>query len=69
MILQLNAVSLAGAYGKPIQKFAEKLVDRGVVGMVGTDCHHIRHIDAMKQAVKTKHYQKLMQSKLLNNTL
>ena len=69
VVFQLNAVSLAGAYGKPIQKFAEKLVNRGVVGMVGTDCHHIRYIDAIKQAVKTKHYQKLMQSKLLNNTL
>ena len=69
VVFQLNAVSLAGAYGKAVQKFAEKLIDSGVVGMVGTDCHHIRHIDAMKQAVKTKHYQKLMQSKLLNNTL
>lgn len=69
VVFQLNVVSLAGAYGKAVQKFAEKLIDRGVVGMVGTDCHHIRHIDAMKQAVKTKHYQKLMQSTLLNNTL
>ena len=69
VVFQLNAVSLAGVYGKAVQKFAEKLTDREVVGMVGTDCHDIRHIDAMKQAVKTKHYQKLMQSKLLNNTL
>ena len=69
VVFQLNAVSLAGAYGKAVQKFAEKLVDRRVVGMVGTDCHHIKYIDAVKKAIKTKHYQKLMQSKLLNNSL
>jgi len=69
VIFQLNAVSLAGAYGKPVQKFAEKLVDRGVIGMVGTDCHNMGHIDFLKQAVQTKHYKKLMQSTLLNNSL
>ena len=69
VVFQLNAVALAGAYGKPVQKFAEKLVDRGVVGMVGTDCHNMGHIIALKQAVQTKHYKKLMQSELLNNTL
>ena len=69
VVFQLNLVSLAGAYGKPVQKFAEKLVDRGVVRMVGTDCHNMGHIDFVKQATRTKYYQKLMQSDLLNNSL
>lgn len=69
VIFQLNVVSLAGAYGKPVQKFAERLVDMGAIGMVGTDCHNMGHIDALKKAVQTKHYKKLMQSDLLNNSL
>ena len=69
VVFQLNAVSLGGAYGKPVQKFAEKLVDEGVIGMVGTDCHNMGHIEALKRSVQTKHYKKLMQSELLNNTL
>lgn len=69
VVFQLNLASLAGAYGKPVQKFAEKLVDMGVVKLVGTDCHNMGHIEALKKAIQTKHYQKLMQSELLNNTL
>jgi len=69
VIFQLNVVSLAGAYGKPVQKFAEKMVDRGIIGMVGTDCHNMGHIQYVKQAIQTKHYKKLMQTPLLNNTL
>ena len=69
VVFQINLVSLAGAYGKPVQKFAERLVDMGVVKMVGTDCHNMGHIDFLKKAVQTKYYQKLMQTELLNNTL
>lgn len=69
VVFQLNMVSLAGAYGKPVQKFAEKLVDMGVVKMIGTDCHNMGHIDFVKAATQTKHFQKLLQTDLLNNTL
>lgn len=69
VVFQLNLGSLAGAYGKPVQKFAEKLVDQKVVRMVGTDCHHMGHIDALKKTIQSKYYQKLMQLELLNNTL
>lgn len=69
IVFQINLVSLAGAYGRPVQKFAERLVDMGVVKMVGTDCHNMGHIDFVKKAVSTKYYEKLMRTELLNNTL
>lgn len=69
VVFQMNLGSLAGAYGKQVQKFAEKLVDRKVVRLVGTDCHHMGHIDALKKTIQSKYFQKLMQLELLNNTL
>lgn len=69
VVFQMNLGSLAGAYGKPVQKFAEKLIDQKVVRLVGTDCHHMGHIDALKKTIQSKYFQKLMQLELLNNTL
>lgn len=69
VIFQLNLASLAGGYGKPVQKFAEKLIDMKAIGLVGTDCHHMGHIEALKKTLQGKYFQKLMQLELLNNTL
>jgi protein-tyrosine phosphatase len=68
VILQVNINSLAGYYSKNAQKMAEELIDLGLVKMLGSDCHGIRHIDALKKARKTKHYRKALPN-LINNTL
>jgi tyrosine-protein phosphatase YwqE len=47
--LQLNILSLTGYYGKPIQKMAEKLIDKGWISWVGSDLHHHRHLAALMQ--------------------
>lgn len=69
VIFQLNAVSLTGCYGKPIQKFAERLIEMGVIQMVGSDCHNIRQFGLLQQAKKSKYWDKLLRLDLLNNTL
>lgn len=47
--LQINLLSLQGYYGKPIQKVAEKLIAQNLISWVGTDMHHTRHLDALRQ--------------------
>ena len=69
IIFQLNAVALTGCYSKPVQKFAERLIDMKLPRLVGTDCHNMGHIHLLKQATTTKHWQKLLDLDLLNNTL
>ena len=69
IIFQLNAVSLTGCYSKPVQKLAEKLIDMKAIKLVGSDCHNMGHIDLMKEARKTKYWNKLLQLDLLNNKL
>jgi len=67
--LQLNLLSLIGYYSKAARKVAEKLIDRKLISLVGTDCHNIMHLRAMAEVLNGKYYKKLMQLDLMNNTL
>jgi protein-tyrosine phosphatase len=66
---QMNLLSLTGYYSKHIQKFAEKLIDRGLIKLVGTDCHNMRYIQALESLPQKKYYHKLMDLNLLNPDL
>ena len=67
--LQLNVLSLIGHYGQPQQKLAEKLIDKQMVSWLGTDCHRPRHLERLKEAYKSKLYQKCIGLNLQNNKL
>jgi protein-tyrosine phosphatase len=69
VILQVNINSLAGYYSKGAQKMAEELINLGIVEMLGSDCHGIRHIEAMKKARKTSHYKKALNNNINNSLL
>ena len=71
VLLQLNLNSLSGHYGVPTQKIAERMIDQNMISFIGSDCHHMGHIEILKnRTVFEKSLQKLMESgKLLNNTL
>ena len=69
VLLQLNTNSLSGYYGLDAKRTAEKLVENGMVDLLGTDCHHVRHIDALRRALKEKSLKKLMEGELLNRNL
>jgi protein-tyrosine phosphatase len=66
---QMNLLSLTGYYSKPIKKFAEKLIDGGLIKLVGTDCHNIRYLEALERLPQEKYFHKLMDLKLLNPDL
>lgn len=66
---QLNLLSLTGYYSKPVKKFAEKLIDQGLIKLVGTDCHNLRYVEALKLLTQEKYFHKLKTLKLVNPTL
>jgi len=45
---QLNLLSLSGYYGKPTRKIAERLLKDNAVEFVGTDMHHLNHLETTK---------------------
>lgn len=51
-LLQLNLLSLAGAYGKTAQAKAHQLLKEGMYDYVGTDLHRITNVDAMISAIR-----------------
>lgn len=66
---QLNILSLSGYYSPEIKKIAEKLIDAKMVNFISSDCHNVRHLEALKIAIKSKYYQKALELPLLNNSL
>lgn len=66
---QLNLLSLTGYYSRPVKKFAEKLIDEGLVKFVGTDCHNERYLDHMERLSGEKYFHKLKSLDLLNTSL
>lgn len=65
--LQINALSLTKHYGEHIKKIAEKLIEKDMITYLGTDTHHMRHIEILKQVPSTKSFARLVDSGLLKN--
>lgn len=69
VLLQLNLNSLSGYYGYEAKKIGEKLVESEMVDLVGTDCHHLKHVEGLKRGLKEKSLKKLIETNLLNKHL
>jgi protein-tyrosine phosphatase len=69
VLFQVNLNSLTGHYSKPAQSLANKLIDRGWVHFLGSDCHHIFHAQQLLSVRQNKYFQKALHLPLLNNTL
>ena len=68
--LQLNIGSLTGSYGPEVKNFAERLVSDKVVEFVGSDCHHIHHLEMIEIARKLPFFHQLInQEQILNNKI
>lgn len=69
VLLQINTNSLSGYYGLEAKKTAEKLIDNEMVDLIGTDLHHMNHIQALKKATKEKYLRKVNEFNLINRHL
>lgn len=68
--LQPNILSFAGYYGTREQELALKLLEAGKIHFLGSDLHHVRHLNALKHfRLKSKTIQKLEAIPYLNSNL
>lgn len=69
-LIQLNINSLSGQYGPAVKKMGEDLIDRDWVDVIGSDCHHMGHLELM-ESVRTNPYLHKIANKdnLLNKML
>lgn len=70
VLLQLNINSLSGHYGQPVKKMAEQLIDKGWIDVIGSDCHHMGHLEMLDSLRTNPYLHKLAaQENLLNKSL
>jgi protein-tyrosine phosphatase len=68
IFLQLNLNCLTDQYGKEVRKVAEWCIERDLYSFVGTDCHHMGHVQLVEQARRNPHLKRLL-SKVKNAEL
>jgi len=69
-IIQLNINSLSGQYGPQVKKMAEQMIDKDMVDVIGSDCHHIGHLDLINSLRTNPYLHKIVHHpNLLNKSL
>jgi tyrosine-protein phosphatase YwqE len=68
-LFQLNINSLGGYYGPDAKRAADHLISEGLVDLLGTDCHHLRHIEGLHKTLHSPLLRKAMKLNLLNGKL
>ncbi len=68
-LLQLNTISLTGYYGNKVKKTAEELVNSHVIDFLGSDIHHFKHADALKESLFLPSVKQLLAQPQLRNLL
>ena len=68
VLLQLNINSLTKHYGPGAQKTAEKLIEKGLISFIGSDCHKQDHLHLMSHVKNNYHLERLLESGTLLNS-
>lgn len=66
-LFQLNILSLSGAYGRTPADLANYLIRKDYYDLAGTDLHHERHLEALRQSQFAAPLQRLVDSGRLRN--
>ncbi len=66
-LFQLNLLSLTGHYGKSVQELSHYLAKKEYYDLVGTDLHHFRHLEALRNPVLITALKKILASGKIRN--
>ena len=66
-LLQVNLLSLTGYYGKEAAKAAKYMLDNNLVSYLGTDLHHERHLNLLKDDKSIKEFHAQLSHRSWNN--
>ena len=69
VLFQMNIPSIIGYYSKPIQNLAFKLIDKGWVDFLGSDCHNMLYTKVLEEAQHHRYFKKALALPLLNHSL
>jgi len=66
-LFQLNLLSLGNYYGKSVHGLAQYLIKKEYYDLIGTDLHHIRHLEALNNSSLMPPLKKLLDSGKIRN--
>jgi len=66
--LQMNLLSISKYYGEGVKTCALTLARAGMYDLVGTDMHHTRHLEALKNVVQKYDIQDILSKCEIKNT-
>ena len=64
--LQVNLLSVTGYYGPPVAKAARFIFENGLADFVGTDMHHVRHLESLRNEKTATLLNKYLVNKTYN---
>lgn len=65
-LLQVNLLSITGYYGTPVAKAAKFIFENNLADFVGTDLHHVRHLEALSSNQNINLFNTHLQGKGFN---
>lgn len=68
-LLQINLLSLTGYYGKAVAKAAAYIIKNKLVSLSGTDLHHLRHLNALKDPANKVVFAELFSGQTFNDDM
>ncbi len=66
-LLQVNLLSLTGYYGAPVTKAARFIFEKNLADLVGTDLHHLRHLELLGKKENQAIFKKYLGDKMFNS--
>jgi len=66
-MFQLNMLALGGFYGRSVQEFAQYLAKKDYYNLVGTDMHHVRHLQGLHDSKVYEGLLRVMESGNIRN--
>lgn len=66
-LLQLNINSLSGHYGPQVKKWAQEVIERDLIDVVGSDCHHMGHLEMLDGLRTNEHVHQLVKKETILN--
>jgi protein-tyrosine phosphatase len=67
---QLNLLAIAGHYGRSVTELAQYLLKNGYYNLIGTDLHHLGHLEGLQRFEMPTALRKLVdEGKILNSQL
>jgi tyrosine-protein phosphatase YwqE len=69
VLFQLNLLSVVGYYGSSVAIIADRLLKENLIDFVGSDVHHMQHVNSFQNKIIIKSEKKLIEAIERNSIL